>query len=62
MAFKRAWALILGSNRGDEKDPQLDFHLSKWVGKKYCFKKKLNKISSLINSLEVANFIFITNP
>lgn len=40
MAFKRAWALILGSNKGDEKDPQLDFHLSKWVGKKYCLKKK----------------------
>lgn len=34
MAFKRVWALILGSNNRDEEDPWLDFHVPKWVKKK----------------------------
>lgn len=70
MAFKRVWALILGSNNRDEEDPWLDFHVPKWVKKKKKVKNQPNKkqpnqtkkISSLISSLEIINFLFLTSP
>lgn len=57
MAFKRVWALIVGSNKKDEKVRSLGFCLSKWVKN-----NDNNKISSSINSLEVVNYLIITSP